>query len=221
MKVTITTPFARLALEMNTIEAANLMHHALSRTTLEAAPKGYTHGAYANLFAKKSEEADCPTAPAQPDETSGSEQTDEEEGDPWADEEESAPEVTITPPEKPVAALASDFDFGDDLDDTPPFSAVEKTPEKGYRGFLHIKCNKCHKGKSFHVKYPLKQYRCECGHTMPLQGLSKVVAKCDCGWDMKYVTNTDEDAFALQCISCDKPVPVKWNFRHKQYEKEN
>ena len=220
MKVTITTPFARLAVEMDTIEAANLMHHALSRTTLETEPNWYTPGAYNVLFAKKSEETDCPTAPAQPDETSGSEQ-DDEEGDPWADEEESAPEATITPPEKPVAAPTSDFGFGDDMDDTPPFSAEEETPEKGYRGFLHIKCNKCHKGKSFHVKHPLKQYRCECGHTMPLKGLSNVVAKCDCGWEMKYHTNMDEDAFALQCISCNKPVLVKWNFRHKRYEKES
>ena len=217
MKVTITTPFARLAVEMNTIEAADLMHHALSRATQEPTHKRPGRP-YAELFDTNPEGDIAYTAQAQPEETSGSEQ-DDEEGDPWADEEESAPEST-TPPEKPVAAPTSDFDFGDDMDTPVGFSAAEPTPEKGYRGFLHIKCDKCHKGKSFYVKHPLKQYRCECGHTMPLKGLSKVVAKCDCGWDMKYVTNTDEDAFALQCISCDKPVLVKWNFRNKRYEKE-
>ena len=132
-----------------------------------------------------------------------------------------APAPTITPPVTPVAAPQSDDDFDPDWDDRVGFSAEEETPKKGYRGFLHVKCAKCHKEKSFCTKKPLKEHRYECGHTTPLKGLNKIVAKCDCGLDMQYFTNHDADSFELKCIECGGPVLVKWNFRHKQYEKES
>lgn len=212
MKVTITTPFARLSVEMDAMKAATLLTEALTAAMPEPAGPRH-HGAYADLFRKSPEyEIDYAAyvASIQYDEPSESNLT--------VQEEDTAPDNPSTPPETPVAAPTNDDGFDEDLDDPVGFSAYEPTPEKGYRGFLHMKCERCHKEKSFHIKWPLKEYRCECGHTMPLKGLSKVVAKCDCGWDLKYFTNQDADAFEIKCISCGKPVLVKWNFRHKRYE---
>lgn len=208
MKVTITTPFARLSVEMDAMKAATFLTEALIAAVPEPTVE---QRAYADLFRMNPEyEADY-TAPVRHDEPSYPHLT--------VQEEDPAPDNTNTPPDTPVSAITNDDGFDDDLDNPVGFSAYEPTPEKGYRGFLHMKCDKCHKEKSFHIKWPLKEYRCECGHTMPLHGLSKVVAKCECGWDLKYFTNQDADAFEIKCISCEKPVLVKWNFRHKRYEK--
>lgn len=91
-------------------------------------------------------------------------------------------------------------------------------PENGYRGFLHMKCGHCHKEKSFHIKWPLKEYRCECGKVTPLRDISVVEARCSCGWKLNCYTNQDADSFELKCVSCGEPVLVKWDFRKRQYE---
>lgn len=204
MKVTITTPFARLSVEMDAMKAATLLTEALIAAvpdTAQTAKKRPSHGAYADLFTKDPEDsADC--------------------DEPATKREDPVIEFpTITPPVTPVAAPQSDDGFDPDMDDRVGFSAEEETPEKGYRGFLHVKCAKCHKEHSFCTKKALKEYRCECGHTTPLKGLNKIVAKCDCGQDMKYFTNHDADSFELKCPRCDKPALVQWSFRHKRYEK--
>ena len=190
MKVTITTPFARLTVEMEPIKAAELLSNALNK----AAPKPAKHGAFADLFPMAPKDVAAYDAPDQPDEQPAA------EPEPKKEAPKPAPAPTITPPVAPVAA---------------------PTPADGYRGFLHIKCDHCHKEKGFHIKMPIKEYRCECGHTTPLHDLVNVGAKCDCGWDLKHFTNHDADAFEIKCPSCDKPVLVKWSYRHKRYEKED
>ena len=136
MKVTITTPFARLSVEMDAMKAATLLTEALTAAMPEPAGPRH-HSAYADLFRKSPEyEIDYAAyvASIQYDEPSESNLT--------VQEEDPAP-PTITPPETPVAAPTSDEGFDDDLDNPVGFSAEEPTPEKGYRGFLHMKCDKC------------------------------------------------------------------------------
>ena len=214
MKVTITSPIAHLTVELDAHNATALMQMALARsvpeTTIMSEPaekeeKQSSHHPMcrcevkipAKLMPTKKEEPAEEPAPAP------------------------ATATTITPPVAPVAAPQSDDGFDPDMDDRVGFSAEEESPTKGYRGFLHMKCGKCHKEKSFCVKKPLKEYRCACGHTTPMKGLNKVVAKCDCGWDIQYYTNHDADAFELNCFGCGEPVLVKWSFRHKRYEKQD
>ena len=213
MKVTITTPFARLSVEMDAMKAATFLTEALiaavPEPTIMEAPDLEMTGI---MVDQPSEVRFCQSS--RPDEQPAA------EPEPKKQDTKPAPD-TITPHDTPVAAPANDDGFDDDLDKPVGFSAYEPTPETGYRGFLHMKCDKCHKEKSFHIKWPLKEYRCECGHTTPLHGLSKVMAKCECGWDLKYFTNHDADAFSLKCIDCGETVSVRWNFRHKRYEKEN
>lgn len=205
MKVTITTPFARLQVDLTAERAANLMEQALFASVPDADrqdAEDLVQGAVITLpdLDKKEKppvaEVKVPTA-------------------------KKAPKVTIpeqnspdpADPEDPVSA------FIEEQNTAAEFTAEEPTPENGYRGFLHIKCDECHKERSFHMKHPIKEYRCECGHTQPLHGLSKIVAKCNCGWELKYYTNQDADAFEMTCPSCREKVLVKWNFRHKRYEK--
>lgn len=210
MKVTITTPFARLAVEMDAMKAATLLTEALIAAVPE--PEENTeerpaYGTYADLFKDRPDPYN--TAPIQPEEPSEPE---------LPAEEDPAPNPIIKTPDAPTEVFQDDIGFDIDMDERVGFSANEETPEKGYRGLMHIKCDHCHKEKSFHIKWPLNEYRCECGHTMPLRGLSKVAAKCDCGWNLKYFTNQDADSFEIKCISCGDPVLVKWDFRHKRYE---
>lgn len=214
MKVTITTPFARLSVEMDAMKAATLLTEALiaavpepeKKTEERATPEEYADAFRDIIYT----ELDCQKAPVVPDLT-----VVEKEAPPAPDTISTEPAV----PAAPAANLTNDSEFDMDPEQPEGFSAEEPTPKKGYQGFLNVKCSHCHKEKSFHIKWPLKEFRCECGHTTPLRGLSKVVARCDCGWDLKYYTNQDADSFELKCISCDKPVLVKWNFRRKRYEK--
>lgn len=157
MKVSINTPFARLALEMDESQAAKLMTEAL----IAAVPMHVNQVEDSEAF-RAGEKA---------------------------------------PPEEPAEV------------------SVAPVGQNGYRGFLHIKCNRCHKEKSFHIKWPLDRHRCECGHMTELRDLSEIVGKCGCGWKMKYFTNQDADSFELKCPSCDEAVLVKWDFRNKRYER--
>lgn len=213
MKVTITTPFARLAVEMTASDAQEMMKAALMMSVTEPTEMKDEPPMEREIVGTPT----VVTLPYRPEKPTVSTLTVKKEDPKPAP----APAPTITPPVAPVAAPQSGDDFDPDMDDRVGFSAEEETPKKGYRGFLHIKCNHCHKEKSFCSKKPLKEYRCECGHTTPLKGLNKIVAKCDCDWDMTYFTNHDADAFELNCISCGTPVLVRWSYRHKRYEKED
>ena len=210
MKVTITTPFARLAVEMTASDAQEMMLAALKMSEPEPT-KTKDEPPKERKIVGTPPVVTLPYRPEKP--TVSTLSVKKEDPKP-------APAPTITPPVTPVAAPQSDFDFGDDMDTPVGFSAKEQTPEEGYSGFLHIKCSHCHKEKIFHSKNHLKEYHCECGHTMPLSGLSKGVSKCDCGWKMHFFTNHDADSFETKCV-CGAPALVKWHFGRKRYVKES
>lgn len=196
MKVTITTPFARLQVDLSAERAADLMEQALFAAVPDTARQDVADLVqYGTII---------PTIPTK-------------EEKPAVDEVKDPAVHAVGPSKEPPKAPIPEPD--EFTATTAGFSAEEPTPDKGYRGFLHIKCDECHKERSFHMKWPIKEYRCECGHTQPLHGLSKIVAKCDCGWELKYYTNQDADAFEMTCPSCGEKILVKWNFRHKRYEK--
>lgn len=196
MKVTITTPFARLQVDLTAERAANLMEEALFAAVPDTACQDVAdlvqYGTIIPTILTKEEKPPVDEVKVSPANASVPAQE--------------VQKVTIPEPDEFTATTAG-------------FFAEEPTPDKGYRGFMHIKCDECHKERSFHMKWPIKEYRCECGHTQPLHGLSKIVAKCDCGWELKYYTNQDADAFEMTCPSCGEKILVKWNFRHKRYEK--
>lgn len=201
MKVTITTPFARLQVDLTAERAAALMDEALCAAAPR--PKKTMEEAMRELMAHPNCRcAVLPVTVPEPDEAPAEDEV------PTADDAGPSMEPQKSPVPEPDKFAET----------TAGFSAEEPTPEKGDRGFLHIKCDECHKERSFHMKWPIKEYRCECGHTQPLHGLSKILAKCDCGWELKYYTNQGDDSFEMTCPNCGEKILVKWNFRHKRYE---
>lgn len=93
------------------------------------------------------------------------------------------------------------------------------TDQKGYTGFLHIKCPECGVVKSFCAKYPLTYFICNaCGEKTDLKDLTKIYMNCECGKNTRYLTNQKEFAFDVDCIECGSPVAVKYNSKKNIYE---
>lgn len=93
------------------------------------------------------------------------------------------------------------------------------TDQKGYTGFLHIKCPECGAVKSFCAKHPLTYFICnECREKTDLKDLTKLYVNCECGKNAAYFTNQKEFAFDVDCIECGSPVAVKYNSKKNIYE---
>ena len=88
----------------------------------------------------------------------------------------------------------------------------------GYKGFLYIKCEECESTKGFCVKAPLRESRCDCGHTTPLEGLKPMFVKCKCGESFKYMTNLTENTASMNCIHCGAPVDLVYHEKNRTYE---
>lgn len=90
--------------------------------------------------------------------------------------------------------------------------------EKGYSGFLHIRC-KCGAEKSFFTKARLSFYKCaECGAKTELKDLKLALLHCECGEHLRYFTNETERMFDLNCLDCGQPVAMKYNEKKERYE---
>ena len=90
--------------------------------------------------------------------------------------------------------------------------------ERGYSGFLHIRC-KCGVEKDFFTKAGLSFYKCaECGEKTELKDLKPVFLNCECGERIRYFTNETAEMFDLNCIDCGQPVAMKYNEKKKRYE---
>lgn len=90
--------------------------------------------------------------------------------------------------------------------------------ERGYSGFLHIRC-KCGAEKSFFTKAGLSFYKCaECGARTELKDLKLALLICECGERLRYFTNETAEMFDLNCLDCGQPVAMKYNVKKKRYE---
>lgn len=90
--------------------------------------------------------------------------------------------------------------------------------ERGYSGFLHIRC-KCGAEKSFFTKVGLNFYKCaECGAKTELKDLKLAFLRCECGGRIRYFTNETAEMFDLNCLDCGQPVAMKYNEKKKLYE---
>ncbi|MDO4328739.1 MAG: hypothetical protein Q4C66_05325 [Lachnospiraceae bacterium] len=103
-----------------------------------------------------------------------------------------------------------------------PFAMPEKefAPPKAsaqYSGFLHIRCHSCGNAKGFFAKIRTREFRCGCGEVTDLHDLVPLYMHCECGRNIRYMTNVTEDAFDIIC-PCGAPVAVQWNEKKKQYE---
>ena len=90
--------------------------------------------------------------------------------------------------------------------------------QKGYAGFLYLRCEHCGRERGMCVKKPLEVYRCGCGHETKLQKLKRVEFTCGCcGTDFAYMTNQTCLGFTMECLSCKAPVDIQYNQRGKKY----
>lgn len=97
----------------------------------------------------------------------------------------------------------------------------ESPPElgQGYSGFLYIKCEHCGNAHAFCPKHKITSYKCsDCGAETVLKDMTPMYTHCECGKKSRYLTNMDEFAFDVSCISCGAPVAVKYNDRKRVYE---
>lgn len=81
--------------------------------------------------------------------------------------------------------------------------------DRGYKGFLHIKCEKCGTIKGYCTSRPLHYHRCGCRHNTPLVDLATVKANCKCGESFTYKTNIVEPYFTMNCLACGSPIELE------------
>ena len=96
----------------------------------------------------------------------------------------------------------------------------EPAPPKSretYSGFLYVKCPDCGYSRGFFTKIRTDEYRCGCGAVTELRDLVPLYVNCECGRNIRYMTNMTEDAFDIDCL-CGAPVAVQWNEKKRQYE---
>lgn len=113
----------------------------------------------------------------------------------------------------------------------PPVTVEPKTEQEyqqecleeltlfGYKGFLHVRCEKCGKIQSFCSKEVISSHRCKsCGHVTSLDYLKRLYVNCQCGRTSRYKTNLDGDAFEISCFQCGAPVDIRYNDKKDLYE---
>ena len=92
--------------------------------------------------------------------------------------------------------------------------------EKGYKGFMYIRCPKCGAVKGFNLKKESRSFLCEdCGIVTPFgEPLKRLYLNCECGRRFTYWTNMTDEMFDIPCIDCGMPVPVIYNHKKNIYE---
>ena len=78
--------------------------------------------------------------------------------------------------------------------------------EKGYKGFMYIRCPKCGEIKGFNAKKESRSFICvDCGIVTPFEEpLKRLYLNCECGRRFTYWTNMTEEMFDIPCIDCGK-----------------
>lgn len=98
-----------------------------------------------------------------------------------------------------------------------PEPEPETTPEleaavRPWRGFVHIRCEACHKDATTCLRTPTDTYICkECGHEMALPKPYRAYTRCECGNKSAYLTNIADWAFDIPCVRCGAPNTVTYN----------
>lgn len=99
----------------------------------------------------------------------------------------------------------------------PKEKAEPKQPEppgeiRPWSGFVHIRCDHCHKESTVCLRTPTRQYACrECGNSMDLPDATVAYINCECGFKGRYITNVTDWFFDIPCAQCGAPNTVKYN----------
>lgn len=79
-----------------------------------------------------------------------------------------------------------------------------------YSGFVHIRCDRCHKETTTCLRTPTREYICRaCGQKTELADLTRAYISCECGAKGRYLTNIGDWMFDIPC-RCGMPNAVKY-----------
>ena len=120
---------------------------------------------------------------------------------PTEDEDEPEPVAFADPEPEPVPEPISE-----------PEPVLEPEKISPWNGFVHIRCEACHKESTTCLRTPTDTYICkECGHEMPLPKAYRAYTRCECGQKGAYLTNITDWAFDIPCVRCGAPNTVTYN----------
>ena len=118
-------------------------------------------------------------------------------------EDEDEPEPVIFADPEPESAPEPIFE---------PEPVLEPEKSRPWNGFVHIRCEACHKESTTCLRTPTDTYICkECGHEMPLPKAYRAYTRCECGQKGTYLTNVTDWAFDIPCVRCGAPNTVTYN----------
>lgn len=139
------------------------------------------------------------------------------------------PFSVLNPPKEPAAPPAPASVPGPPEDPKPkapahtqaPKPSEEKAEPKPHKeppgeirpwsGFVHIRCDHCHKESTVCLRTPTRQYACrECGNSMDLPDSTTAYINCECGFNGRYITNVTDWFFDIPCAQCGRPNTVKY-----------
>lgn len=110
-------------------------------------------------------------------------------------EDEDEPEPVIFADPEPESAPEPIFE---------PEPVLEPEKIRPWNGFVHIRCEACHKESTTCLRTPTDTYICkECGHEMPLPKAYRAYTRCECGQKGTYLT--------IPCVRCGAPNTVTYN----------
>lgn len=120
---------------------------------------------------------------------------------PAEDEDEPEPVAFANPEPEPAP---------EPISEPEPVLVPEKI--RPWNGFVHIRCEACHKESTTCLRTPTDTYICkECGHEMPLPKAYRAYTRCECGQKGAYLTNITDWAFDIPCVRCGSPNTVAYN----------
>ena len=95
---------------------------------------------------------------------------------PTEDEDEPEPVAFANPEPEPAPKPISE-----------PEPVLEPEKIRPWNGFVHIRCEACHKESTTCLRTPTDTYICkECGHEMPLPKAYRAYTRCECGQKGAY-----------------------------------
>lgn len=81
-----------------------------------------------------------------------------------------------------------------------------------WKGFVHIRCEACHKETTTCLRTPTTRYTCrECNHQMDLPKAFRAYSRCECGQSARYLTNIPDWSFDIPCARCGAPNAVTYH----------
>lgn len=113
-----------------------------------------------------------------------------------------------------VRAMLGDGPWGHGAPEpiSEPEPVLEPEKIRPWNGFVHIRCEACHKESTTCLRTPTDTYICkECGHEMPLPKAYRAYTRCECGQKGAYLTNITDWAFDIPCVRCGSPNTVAYN----------